>query len=97
MGLFDWFKRKEEKPTSVEVIPIRQEWEVLPEFQTADPEEYELVSLISSVIAAGNNEQTTFKIKKIWKKNPEFELVSVIAAAIAMGNQTEHQLKIKKS
>ena len=55
---------------------------VLP-FVKADEEEYELVSLLSTAIAAESKEQSHFIVKSIKKRNDEALIISIIAASLA--------------
>ncbi|MGX6978235.1 hypothetical protein ACWN8V_03035 [Vagococcus elongatus] len=74
---------------------LESEWRTVPNYIAADEEEYEIVSLIVTAIAAGDKPESQFKIKKIMKVNPEVELVSVIAAAIAAGDNSERKYIVK--
>lgn len=97
MGIFDWFKRKNSEST--EEIIVHEEndgWEELPAYIPASADQHTLVSIVATSIAAGNNPDSKFTVKKVWQRNPEVDLVSVIATSIAAGDFPDRQLKIKK-
>ena len=71
-------------------------YEDIPGFIETDPSEYELVSVITSAVAAGDNPDSDFEIKKILKRNPEATLVSTIALAVAAGDNPDSQFTINK-
>ena len=74
----------------------KSEYEDIPGFIETDPSEYELVSVITSAVAAGDNPDSSFEIKKILKRNPEVTLVSTIALAVAAGDNPDSQFTINK-
>ena len=71
-------------------------YEDIPGFIETDQSEYELVSVITSAVAAGDNPDSSFEIKKILKRNPEVTLVSTIALAVAAGDNPDSQFTINK-
>jgi len=71
-------------------------YEDIPGFIETDPSEYELVSVITSAVAAGDNPDSSFEIKKILKRNPEVTLVSTIVLAVAAGDNPDSQFTINK-
>lgn len=79
-----------------EPTDLSQEWTVLSPYIAADPEEYALVSVIATSLAAGEQPDTQFKIKKILKRNPEAKLVSLVAASLAAGALDDSQFIVKK-
>ena len=71
------------------------EYENIPGFIETDQSEYELVSVVASAVAAGDNPDSTFTIKKILKRNPEVTLVSAIALSLAAGDSPDSQFTIQ--
>lgn len=61
-----------------------------------DQQQAKLVSLITSVIAAGAQSTSKFEVKQVQQFNPEYRLVALIATSIAAANQPTTQFKIKK-
>ncbi len=59
------------------------------------PEDYDLVSVIATAIAAGDRPDSQFIIKSIKQKNPEVILTSVIAASIMAGESQQSQFIVK--
>ncbi|MBO1305159.1 hypothetical protein JZO70_03230 [Enterococcus sp. 669A] len=106
MSIFDkFFKRTQDSDesqvaveASIESVQEKDndEWEELPAFIETDASEYELVSLIATAIATGDQPESQFVVKKIMQRNPEAQLVSVIAASLAAGSNEESQLSIRK-
>ena len=74
----------------------KSEYEDIPGFIETDPSEYELVSVVASAVAAGDNPDSTFTVKKILKRNPEATLVSAIALSLAAGDNPDSQFTIQK-
>lgn len=68
----------------------------IPAFIPTDPNEYELVSVIATAIAAGDHPKSQFVVKNIMKRNPEAHLVSLISASIAAGTMPESKFVVKK-
>ncbi|CZR10006.1 hypothetical protein [Trichococcus ilyis] len=68
----------------------------IPAFIPTDPNEYELVSVIATAIAAGDHPKSQFVVKNIMKRNPEAHLVSLISASIAAGAMPESKFVVKK-
>lgn len=111
MELFQWIlnkiKRKEwvdkdkieEKQTiqniSKNEIELLDDWEELPEYVDADPNDSELVAVIASSIAAEDYPESQFKIKSIKQRSPEAIHVSLIASAIAAETNPESRFIIK--
>ncbi|MGM0213683.1 hypothetical protein [Enterococcus sp. AZ109] len=106
MSIFDkFFKRTQDsQESSVDVKPPiksveikdNANWEELPAHVEADAKDYELVSVIATAIATGDQPESQFVVKKIMKRNPEAQLVSVIAASLAAGSSEDSQLSIRK-
>lgn len=68
----------------------------IPAFIPTDPNEYELVSVIATAIAAGDHPKSQFVVKNIMKRNPEAHLVSLISASLAAGTMPESKFVVKK-
>lgn len=106
MALFDKFFKKDkiekvsqsaDEGTSENPLAEAQEdWEELPAFIETDPADYQLVSLIATAIATGDQPTSQFVVKRILKRNPEVRQVSLIAASIAAGDNPETQQRIRK-
>lgn len=107
MGLFQrLFGKKntmpeisEEQPSVLKQPVIEEElsgWVEVPFYVDAPDVEKELVTVIATAIAAGDQPTSEFRVKKIQAKNPEAQLVSLIAAGIAAGDQPETRLAVKK-
>ncbi|WP_165212488.1 hypothetical protein ACFSN5_10120 [Streptococcus tangpeifui] len=71
------------------------DWELLPAFIPADPQDVERVSVIATAIAAGDRPDSKFLVKRVLQRNPEVKTISIIAASIAAGTKTDSQLSIK--
>ncbi|WP_416207877.1 hypothetical protein [Enterococcus sp. HY326] len=70
-------------------------FEALPAFIPTSPEEYQLVSVIATAIAAGENSDSQFVVKTILKRNPEARTVALIAASLAAEAAEDSQLIVK--
>ncbi|MGX7031475.1 hypothetical protein [Vagococcus zengguangii] len=82
--------------SSVDSEQEKESWEVVPKYtEVTDVSELMHVSLVSSVLAAGDCLESHFKIKNIKQLNPEIELVTLIATAIATGAEPEKQFVVK--
>ena len=68
----------------------------IPAFIPTDPNEYELVSVIATAIAAGDHPKSQFVVKNIMKRNPEAHLVSLISASLAAGTMPESKFIVRK-
>ncbi|HGK8008985.1 TPA: hypothetical protein ACJ68I_000960 [Streptococcus pyogenes] len=94
-----WFKHskkeklKESSPFSTEIEPS-ENWEKIPAYIPADKSDYKKVTLITSVIAAGDRPNSQFKVKRILKRNSEAITVSLIASSIAAGVYPESQFRV---
>lgn len=95
MGLLDIFFRRKQEPTVI-AVAAESEWEEVAAFEAADAGEYELISIITTAIAAGEHPDSRFVVKRILKRNPEVSLVALIAASVAAGNGMESRFSIKK-
>ncbi|WP_430603565.1 hypothetical protein IGJ02_001140 [Enterococcus sp. DIV0724b] len=101
MGLFERLFNKEKteiKSDEVRLSPIieeQNEWQEVVGYIPVESEEYQFVSLIATAIAAGDQPESEFRIKRISKRNPEAQLVSVIATSIASADHTESQFVIR--
>lgn len=73
----------------------QDDWELIPGYIPAEPEDTRLVTLIASSIAAGDQSESKFKVKKIWQRNPEVVTVSLIATSIASIDRPDSQLVVK--
>ncbi|MCB5953291.1 hypothetical protein LI951_14550 [Enterococcus sp. BWT-B8] len=102
MGIFARLFHREQQPpelpTSVSETTIKEveEWEAVPPYIEASAEDYELVSLIVTAIATGDQPESQFVVKKILQRNPEAKLVSLIATSIAAGTNESSQFVIRK-
>lgn len=104
MGIFARLFKKEEthleipQPSSetIEKMKTEEEWKAVPAYIDANAEDYELVSLIATAIATGNQPESQFVVKKILQRNPEATLVSIIATSLAAGVNEESQFVVKK-
>ncbi|AQP54525.1 hypothetical protein CBF34_01415 [Vagococcus penaei] len=108
MGLFTRLFKKESKAlpiepsnrsidTNSEDRTLRDEWKAVPAYIEANAEDYQLVSLIATAIATGDQPNSQFVVKKILQRNPEAKLVSLISASIAeASNTSSHSLVVKK-
>lgn len=104
MGLLErMFGKKITNKSANKITPIadpifssEDDWAQVPAFLPADSDEYELVSIIATSIAMGDQPHAQFVITDIKKRNPEVHLVSLIAASIAAGAIPESNLVVKK-
>ncbi|MFD2306256.1 hypothetical protein [Enterococcus termitis] len=99
MGLFDrLFKKEKEEIKTVEPLTNTEkesEWQEIAGYIPIESEEYEFVTLIATALAAGNQPESKFVVKRILKRNPEVQLVSAITASIASADQPESQFIVK--
>lgn len=86
---------KEAPAVEVKTIPIDPNLTAVPAFLPADPEEYQLVSLIATAIAAGDQPTTKFVVKNIQKRNPEAKKVALIATSLAAFDRPEKRYQVK--
>lgn len=85
------------KKTATEVTVIQKEqWEELPFYISNDDGNNARVSIVATSIAANDQPESSFIVKKIMKKNQEAELVAVIAASIAAEMKPESEFVVKK-
>lgn len=105
MGIFrGFFKKKFKKTEDVSVTKkvalekncLEEKWEEIPGFIPAKTEEYQLVSIVATAIAAGDCPTSQFVVKKILKRNPEAKKVALIAACLASEDSLNSKLQIKK-
>lgn len=104
MSLFDkLFRKKSEllEPVPAKEIPfkaadISTDWQELPGYVPVDPAAETLVSLVATAIAAGDQPDSQFRVKRVLKRNPEIELVAVIASSLAAEAMPESQFRITK-
>lgn len=99
MKLFErLFGRGKKETTSVKKqskISEKDDWEELPAYVAASPEDFQLVSVIATAIAAGDSPESQFVVKRIMQRNPEVQKVALISASLAAEYETESQLVIK--
>lgn len=93
--LFNKQETPEESPAVPEVKTVDPGLTAVPAFLPADPEEYQLVSLIATAIASGDQPKTKFVVKRIQKRNPEAKRVALIAASVAAFDQPEKKYQVK--
>ncbi|MEQ9763934.1 hypothetical protein ABPS01_04570 [Streptococcus sp. ZJ151] len=74
---------------------VVEEWEDVPAYIPATSEDFQLVSVITSSIAAGDNPDSRFKVKRILKRNPESLIVSLLASSIAAGDNPDSHFVVK--
>lgn len=82
-------------PATTIVNQEQDDWELLPGYIPAEPEDTRLVTLIASSIATGDQPESEFRVKKIWQRNPEVVTVSLIATSIASIDRPDSQLVVK--
>ncbi|EOI01690.1 hypothetical protein UAY_01098 [Enterococcus moraviensis ATCC BAA-383] len=101
MGLFERLFNKEKteiKTNEAPLSPTIEEndgWQEITGYIPVESTEYQFVSLIATAIAAGDQPESEFSIKRILKRNPEAQLVSVIATSIASADHAESQFVIR--
>lgn len=101
MGLFERLFNKEKTEIKTDEAPLsptieaQNEWQEVAGYIPVESGEYQFVSLIATAIAAGDQPESEFIIKRISKRNPEAQLVSVIATSIASADHTESQFVIR--
>ena len=98
----DFFEKKDTiapkpvPPTTVSASEPVNDLIEIPAFIPTDPNEYELVSVIATAIAAGDHPKSQFVVKNIMKRNPEAHLVSLISASLAAGTMPESKFVVRK-
>ncbi len=97
------FKKAHEQPELAEpVIKITAEkeaaekWETIPAYIEASSKDYQLVSIIATAIATGEQPASQFIVKKIMQRNPEAKLVSLIVASVAAGNEADQHFIVQR-
>ncbi|WP_086444690.1 hypothetical protein [Candidatus Enterococcus lemimoniae] len=100
MGLFERLFNKEKTEMKTDKPPLspseeENEWQEIVGYLPVESTEYQFVSLIASAIAAGDQLESEFIIKRISKRNPEAQLVSVIVTSIASADHAESQFVIQ--
>jgi hypothetical protein len=104
MGLFTRLFKKSEHHQEITKISSEKhdddeyetKWKVVPAYIEASTEDYQLVSLIATAIAAGDQPKSQFVVKKVMQRNPEAKLVSIIAASLAAGINAQSQFVVQK-
>lgn len=86
----------EEPPPAETVIYKEENWQPLPEYIDADLEERKIASVIATAIAAGDQPESQFVVRRVQKRNPEFTLVAVMATLLAAETQDNSQWAVKK-
>lgn len=99
MGFFQrLFGKSQDEKSSAVTTPIKNdldEWQALSGYIPASQEDYELVSVIATAIAAGDRPESQFVVKRILQRNPEALTVSLIASSIAAGDYPDSQFAVK--
>lgn len=102
MGIFKRLFSKSRETTNISEIKeknrhqtVDEAWEEVPAYIPATSEDFQLVSVIASSIAAGDHPDSHFKVKRILKRNPESLTVSLIASSIAAGDYPDSQFVVK--
>ena len=102
MGIFKRLFSKSKEATDRPKIEERnrsqtidEEWEEVSAYIPATSEDFQLISVIASSIAAGDHPDSQFKVKRILKRNPESLTVSLIASSIAAGDYPDSQFVVK--
>lgn len=110
MGLFDWFKKSNQKVTSnhssKEEAVTQGDVQKLPKATAAkrdidftlpiDEEEKEIVSVIVSAIAAEHYTGKQFRIKEISRIDTDKELAATIVGAIAANEKPNTNFMLRK-
>lgn len=90
-------KKAEQVHTSNSIVEVEEpEWEELEGFVPVEAEEAKPISVIAASIAANDNPESQFVVKRILKRNPDTKIISVIASAIAAGEAPDSQWAVKK-
>ncbi|MGM0217862.1 hypothetical protein [Enterococcus sp. AZ126] len=100
MGLFERLFSKEKievKMDKPKCSPAtgEHEWQEMVGYVPAEKSEYQTISLIATAIAAGDQPESKFVVRRISKRNPEVQLISVITTSIASANRPESQFVIQ--
>ncbi|MBO0473462.1 hypothetical protein IGL98_002275 [Enterococcus sp. DIV0840] len=101
MGLFERLFNKEkvemrtDKQLLSSIVEEKDEWQEIAGYIPVESTEHQFVSLIATAIAAGDQPESEFVIKRVSKRNPEAQLVSVIATSIASADHAESQFVIR--
>ncbi|MTD41981.1 hypothetical protein GIX45_25835 [Erwinia sp. CPCC 100877] len=101
MFLFNFLKKEKERPNDVVSANERQEaaegkWQEVPAYIETTSDNYQLVSVIATAIAAGDRPESQFVVKRILERNPEAKLVSLISASTAAIDYQKSRLVVKK-
>ena len=99
MGFFQrLFGKSQDKETVSRVSGVKKDlddWKPVPAYIPANQEDYSLVSLIATAIAAGDKPESQFVVKRVLQRNPEALKVSIIASSIAAGDYPDSQFAVK--
>ncbi|MBE9909423.1 hypothetical protein [Enterococcus casseliflavus] len=79
------FPQKDQKTT----------WKAIPLYIEADFRDFQLVSIITSAIAANDYPKSEFVVKKIVQANPRVKEIALIMASIATEDETQKYYVIK--
>ena len=70
-------------------------WEELPAYLPVDPQEHRIACVVASAIAANDQPQSTFTVRRVSVANPEYQRVACIATAIGAGALETSSFTIK--
>ncbi len=71
-------------------------YQLIPNYVDAPPESQELVSVLVSAIAAGDAQESEWKIKRIQTVNPELKTIAIIASSIAAVDYPESHFVVRR-
>ena len=77
-------------------VQSAEEWEELPAYLPVDPQEHRIACVIASAIAASDQPQSSFTVRKVSIANPEYQRVACIAAAIGAGALETSSFTVKR-
>lgn len=87
MGIFSRLFKKDAhdivEPETSGTLQQGSDWEKIPGYIPADEQDYEMVSVIATALAAEHYPDSQFVVKNIQQRNPEVLEMSVIAASLA--------------
>lgn len=73
-----------------------EEWEVVPAFVPASPEDRAIPSVVALAVAAGDQPSSEFSVRSVEVANEEARVVGAIALAVAAGDAPTSEFVIRR-
>lgn len=101
MSFFNfWRNKKKEIPekkmnTALPQNEKKTTWKAITLYVEADFRDFQLVSIITSAIAANDDPKSEFVVKKIVQINPRVKEIALIMASVATGDEAQKYYVVK--